>query len=111
MGTFPSLNRSERAPHKITTAAVRAQDQFLSTVDAVTSPDSPAIGRPRFNFTSLNRPHEFYQWPAPRGIARAAVCWSWGVLSAPRGRAGAGLMDSPKARRFSPAGNFSLHDV
>ncbi len=42
MGTFPSLSRSERAPHKITTAAVRAQDQFLSTVDAVvTSPDLP----------------------------------------------------------------------
>src|SRR3979411_2660854 len=42
MGTFPSLSRSERAPHKITTAVVRAQDQFLSTVDAVvTSPDLP----------------------------------------------------------------------
>src|SRR5260370_32072889 len=42
MGTFPSLSRSERAPHKITTAVVRAQDQVLSTVDAVvTSPDLP----------------------------------------------------------------------
>jgi hypothetical protein len=42
MGTFPSLSRLERALHKITTAAVRAQDQFLSTVDAViASPDLP----------------------------------------------------------------------
>src|ERR1700686_2763289 len=45
MGTFPSLSRSERAPDKITTAAVRAQDQFLGTVDAVTSPDSPTPSR------------------------------------------------------------------
>ena len=81
MGTFPSLSRSERAPHKITTAAVRAQDQFLSTVDA--------IGRPRFNFTSLNRPREFANG---RGRGASPVRrrgWSWGVLSAPRGHTGA----------------------
>jgi UDP-N-acetylmuramoylalanine-D-glutamate ligase len=42
MGTFPSRSSSERALQKITAAAVRAQDQFLSTVDAVVaSPDLP----------------------------------------------------------------------
>src|SRR5258708_28278154 len=40
MGTFPSPSWSH-APQKITTTAVRAQDQVLSTVDAVKSPDSP----------------------------------------------------------------------
>ena len=54
MGTFPSLSRSERAPHKITTAAVRAQDQFLSTVDAVVTSLALDIGRPRLSMTSLN---------------------------------------------------------
>ena len=45
MGTFPSLRRSERAPDKLTTSAVRAQDQFLGTVDAFTSPDTPTPSR------------------------------------------------------------------
>src|SRR5258705_7921046 len=98
MGTFPSPSWSH-APHKITTAAVRAQDQVLSTVDAVKSPDSPdAIG------VASHRGRR----PSPSGGARRCRrrlrLPSW---RAPRDRARPVTMPSPEMKEETEPGNGS----